>query len=85
MSGHIKLLHQAGLIEATDLSCGGDTLWFPGALTWDGHEFLSAVRNETVWKKTAAVIKQQSGLPFEIIKALALKYLATLTGLSVDE
>jgi hypothetical protein len=34
VSYHVKLLYQAGLIEATDLSGGGDTLWFPGALTW---------------------------------------------------
>jgi uncharacterized protein DUF2513 len=82
VSGHVKLLYQAGLIEATDLSSGGDTLWFPGALTWEGQDFLAAVENEGVWKSTIAKIKEAGGsLPFEVIKELALKIAAKYAGL----
>ncbi len=77
VSYHIKLLHQAGLIEAYPGFGGTMCVWFPGPLTWEGHEFLAAVRIDSVWKNTLAKIKEAGGaLPFEVIKALALKFAA---------
>jgi hypothetical protein len=68
------------------VSAFNDTLWLPGALTWDGHEFLSAVRNDTVWKKTLGVIKEHGGgLPFDVLKTVAIKLLNVHLGLSGGE
>jgi hypothetical protein len=40
-----------------------------------GHEFLDASRNETVWKKTLKTINEKGGgLTFEVIKALLTQY-----------
>jgi DNA-binding transcriptional ArsR family regulator len=47
VSYHVKLLDEAGLIEAEDLT---DTAGFdvrPKRLTWSGHEFIDAVRKDT--------------------------------------
>lgn len=81
VSYHIKQLHQAGYIEAQDLSAQ-ECLWFPGALTWRGHEFLDAVRNDTVWEKTKAAVKDKGGsVPFDVLKDLATSFLRSLFGL----
>jgi len=78
---HIKLLHDAGLVEATDTTTFSGYDWFPTGLTWQGHEFLDAVRNDTIWKKTTDLMKSQGGaLPFEIVKAVAIQWLRVAVG-----
>src|SRR2546428_14058395 len=74
LSYHVKLLAEAGLIEAEDLSGLGEFCWTPKSLTWSGHEFLDAARNDTVWTKTKDLVREKGGsLPFEIIKSLVIK------------
>lgn len=71
VSYHIKLLAQAGLIEAQDVSSMGPDgfCWFPGSLTWEGHEFIEAARDESRWDKTKKVVAEKGGgLVFEILK-----------------
>lgn len=46
---HVKLLHDAGLIEATDLSSRDGVCWKPKNPTYQGHEFLDAARNDNIW------------------------------------
>ena len=70
VSYHVKLLHQAGLIEAVDRSTMDEFEWSPRSLTWSGHEFLDAARSSTVWQKTMSKLKEQAAsAPFEIVKA----------------
>ena len=54
VSYHIKLLYQAGLIEAEDASSMGPDgfSWHAGSLTWDGHEFIEAARDDNRWNRT---------------------------------
>ena len=74
---------EAGLIEALDASTMGDFDGKATALTWQGHEFLDAVRNDTVWRKTIALIKEKGGsVPFEVVKALAVRFASAPFGLS---
>jgi hypothetical protein len=50
---HIALLKDAGFIEAAidgDLS-GAVTSAFIDRLTWQGHEFLDASRDDAIWRK----------------------------------
>ncbi len=71
VSYHIKLLFEAGLIEAEDCSsCGpGGYSWDAGTLTWAGHEFIEAARDNTRWEKTKkAVFEKGGGLVFEALK-----------------
>jgi hypothetical protein len=46
---HVRLLHDAGLIEADEIVPGQ---WWPERMTWAGHEFLDAARNEELWQET---------------------------------
>jgi Hypothetical protein (DUF2513) len=81
VSYHVKLLTEARMLTAENLTSHAGFCWMPKSLTWAGHEFLDAVRNETVWSKTKAVIKDKGGsVPFEVIKAIAIKVVASHFG-----
>ncbi|MGD1082952.1 MAG: DUF2513 domain-containing protein [Candidatus Sulfotelmatobacter sp.] len=56
VSYHIMLLHQAGLIEATDLSTLSGVCWQPKFLTYAGNEFLAAAESDTVWNKAKSIV-----------------------------
>jgi DNA-binding transcriptional ArsR family regulator len=51
ISYHVKVLAEAGLLEAEDVSeMGSDGFrWWAESLTWQGHEFLEAARDDTRW------------------------------------
>jgi hypothetical protein len=77
--GHLKLLDEASLIEGHDLP---STQYMPSRLTWSGHEFLSAVRDENIWTKTKDKLSEVSGaVTLDIVKAIALSFLKAKLGL----
>lgn len=74
VSYHSKILNDAGLIEAQDLSTLAGSDWRPMSLTWSGHEFLDAARDETVWNKAMTSLKEKSmTVPFEVLKAVVMQ------------
>ena len=56
-SYHIMLLHQAGLIEATETSSLDGVCWSPKYLTYPGNEFLAAAESDTVWNKAKVIVR----------------------------
>ncbi len=74
---HLQLMGKAGLIDVSFVTPQGSlypTHAINPELTWEGHEFLSAVRNETVWGTVTEVVKSKGGsIPFEVLKALAIE------------
>ena len=77
MSYHAVLLEEAGLVHASiskELSQRPKHFYIY-RLTWPGHEFLDAIRNESIWAKTKTVITDKGGsMTFDIVKGLALSY-----------
>ena len=77
ISYHIRLLGEAGLIEAQPAR-----QWIAVRMTWRGHEFLDATRNDTVWQKIKAEIKDRgAAIPFSLLQQLAVSVLAQHLGL----
>jgi hypothetical protein len=73
VSYHVRLLTKEGLIEASDLSSSDGFVWKPIRLTWAGHEFLDASRDESRWTKAKdIVLKKGGGLTFEVLKAVLI-------------
>ncbi|HLJ16517.1 MAG TPA: DUF2513 domain-containing protein [Bryobacteraceae bacterium] len=71
---HVMPLHEAGFIEAMDLSGLSGMCWKPKRLTYSGHEFLDAARSDTVWQKAKAwTLKSTGTLTLEGLK-LALPH-----------
>lgn len=74
VSYHVKLLYEAGLIEAHNGSGLNAFRWYPIRLTWQGHEFLDAARDDTRWNKAKAFAREKTGsLVFEFVKAALFK------------
>jgi len=60
---HAYLLIDAGLAKGQDASTiGGEAPeGFISSLTWVGHEFADAARDETRWRKAIGVVQEKSG------------------------
>lgn len=77
ISYHIRLLYEAGFVsgEAIRSKSSPERLidFWVFDLTWQGHEFLAAARNDTVWRKAFKKFGGQlSGVPFSVLSALLL-------------
>ena len=81
---HVRLLEESGLIKVSIVEyCGDAGIHFDlERLTWVGHDFLDAIRNETIWKKTKTAIAEKGGsMTFDIIKAVAITLAKTTMGI----
>jgi len=68
---HLHLLKEAGLIEAMESHTRGGDSYYPTRLTWEGHNFMDAARDETLWKKTRQTISQKfQSVSFDVLKAV---------------
>ena len=75
ISYHLWLLIQSGLIIGAcnqEAPYAGDFQCYGVCLTWAGHEFLSAIREEAAWKKIRRYLAERAlDLSYESIKAAA--------------
>jgi hypothetical protein len=76
---HVLIMIEAGLVKGDDVS---DYFPTPCAmatrLTWLGHEFLDACREETRWNKAKEIVGKLGGVTFDVFKQI-------LTKLMVDQ
>ncbi|WP_234918767.1 DUF2513 domain-containing protein [Aeromonas veronii] len=73
-SYHMELLIEAGLAEGVmhKFLDGGPTDFSAFRLTWAGHEFLDAIRSDTVWNKTKETFTTKGlDMTFDLIKTVA--------------
>lgn len=76
---HLKLLDQAGFIRGSGDKDGYSVM----RLTWEGHDFLDAIRSDTVWNRTKEKVSKTVGsASLEIIKAVAQGVSKSMLGLS---
>ena len=87
ISYHVKLLAEAGLVEAGvadgqfrdkqpdgSLRTRGRKVYSPISLTWVGHEFLDAARDNTRWNSAKRkVMDTTGGLAFEFLRAVLMR------------
>jgi hypothetical protein len=79
---HLILLDQAGLVTIDMLTYDGGALRTPIGLTWAGHEFLDAARNNTTWNRAKhAIVEKGGAVSFEILKAYLTAKSRELLGL----
>jgi Hypothetical protein (DUF2513) len=85
---HVELLTQANLIDAKLARAFN----YSGVLavsnydirmlTWEGHDFVTNVKNKTVWDKVKSTIAEKgSEVPFHVVKVLAANYMSQLFGI----
>lgn len=74
VSYHMALLIEAGLVNGQVSQTIGPEIndFFGQRLTWEGHEFLDAIRSNTVWQKTKKTFVEQGvSMTFDLVKAVA--------------
>lgn len=67
---HLDLLKERGLIE-----CPGTQPMIGityRRLTWEGHDFLDAVRDPEIWRKTKKGTEAMGSFTFDLVKELAI-------------
>lgn len=71
---HVALLNDAELIThepyiSPDVSAA---VLLGTRMTWQGHEFIDAARNNSIWEKAKKITIEKTGsLTFEVLKRLA--------------
>ncbi len=81
---HLELLSDAGLIEAHFMKTeqSGIVAAVVERLTWQGHEFLSAASNESVWQKAKAKMTEFGGsMPLTVLQSLLIELAKKQVGL----
>ncbi|MDQ1159533.1 hypothetical protein QE385_003930 [Sphingomonas sp. SORGH_AS 950] len=73
-SYHVMLLHEAGFIEAQNLTNLKTYQWQPKRLTFKGHELLDTIRDDEVWRRTKAGAEKAGGASISFIWELAKAY-----------
>lgn len=59
---HLKMLASAGLISGRERGWVDGRLFLFDGITYDGHDFIEQIRNDTVFNKAVSHIKEY-GLP----------------------
>lgn len=82
---HAFLLIDAGLAKGTDVTPHNSD--GPKAtiqhLTWEGHEFADAAKDESRWKKAKSMVAEKgSGITLDVMKALLISLTKAALGLS---
>ncbi|MET4101175.1 hypothetical protein ABIE58_000591 [Roseovarius sp. MBR-78] len=83
----IALLEQAGFLE-TDFGTLGSAIPDDVRITFPGHDYLDAIRSESIWQETKDAVADTGGnATLEILKALAVgllkKKIAQHTGIEI--
>ena len=70
---HLTLLEEAGLIEAINVSSHDGIGWLPQRLTWSGHDFLEASKDESRWEKAKRIVVEKGGgIAFDVLKKVLI-------------
>lgn len=82
VSYQIKLLDEAGLIHAQDLSSTDGMDFRAKSLTWQGHEFLDNAKDENVWKDAKRMIGEKiESVSFTVLSAILVETVKRQIGL----
>ncbi len=74
--GHLRLLVEAGLVDAEEsLNQERKLNFLVYRVTWQGHDFLDSVRDDEIWKMTKDGAMNAGGFSVDLLKAIAKGYL----------
>lgn len=74
ISYHVMLASDAGLIKALDRTAIGVFRWSASYLTWAGHEFLDASRDQAIWKEAKRAAESAGEtVAFDVLKKTLLE------------
>lgn len=76
---HMRILIESGLLVGACREAIGPSYCFAHRLTWSGHEFLDAIREESVWQKIKLSARKQGiSLSVELIREISMTIFRSL-------
>ncbi len=71
---HVYLMMQAGLVEGANVTASEDPSPLAELLsmTWAGHEFLEASRDEGLWSKAKQAAASTGGMVLDVLKSVLI-------------
>lgn len=81
---HLEMMIAGGLVNGKITQPHGSrgAVIIISDLTWEGHEWISTVRDQDVWERTRATLQEKSGaFSFELAKAVAAHLVRLQLGL----
>ncbi len=76
---HVLIMIEAGLLDGqrvTSLS-SRSPVGMANRMTWEGHDFLDACREEGRWRKAKEIATQVGGITFEVFKQVLTQIMVT--------
>lgn len=76
---HVYLMWQAGLVDIVDPVREDAPITHATlqGVTWHGHEFLDAIRNDTVWNRAKSELSEKGkGFTFDLLKEVAVQVIS---------
>lgn len=76
---HCKLLYEAELIKDCVVKHASNRIISFGVsrLTWEGHDFLDKIREDTLWNKTKGFIKDKTlPMTLDVIKEIVTAFIS---------
>jgi hypothetical protein len=86
---HLKLLQEGGFIEAFVIPDVGENIdqIQPIRLTFSGHQYLAAIRDPDIWRKTERAATSAGSWTFGLLRDVATAYarqkIAEVTGVAL--
>ena len=81
---HVHIMMEAGLVRAHDVTSKGDSSpqALPSSLTWAGHEFADASRDDKRWSAAKELaIKKVGSVTIEVLTKLLSSLMTSALGL----
>jgi len=74
ISYHVLIMQEAGLLRAIEVSTADELVLHPSRLTWEGHEFLEAIKDDGIWNQAKDVVLEKGGgLVFDVLQAVLVQ------------
>lgn len=78
----VKMLLEAGLIQANSLSADNMLIYLVSSLTWEGHQYLDNIRDNSVWKIVKSKISKLKSVSLPIAQQIAVQAVCDKLGIS---
>lgn len=79
---HMDLLYQAKYVNAARIASFGSTQFRMPRLTWEGHELLDNLQDDTVWNKTKQSLGEKvNSVSIAIVQEVAKGVIRSMLGL----
>lgn len=82
---HVSLLVEAGyILESADMTAGNEYYksYIIHRLTWEGHEFLDAAKDNKVWEKTKNILSPIASVSVDVLKVILVQVAKDLLNIS---